>query len=120
MAELRFLNNTVSRRLYQDSEKWQQAIVQAGERDNAEELARSGPNDIERFKKKNEAHIDALYERLQQKNKEHRVLLAESYMKILEHLSAHHNRQRGALVQACTLLTAPFDPENDGKRRSEA
>jgi len=120
MAEIRLLNNTVSRRLYQDAEKWQQAIVDAGERDVAEELARSGPKDIERFKKKNRAHIDALYKRLQQKNEDHMVLLAETFMKILEDLSNHHNCQRDALVQACTLLIAPFDPENDDKRRREA
>jgi len=120
MAEIRLLNNAVSRRLYQDAEKWQQAIVAAGERDVAEELARSGPKDIKRFKEKNRAHIDALYKRLQQKNEDHMVLLAETFMKILEDLSNHHNCQRDALVQACTLLTAPFDPENDDKRRSEA
>jgi len=118
VAETRLLNSAVSHRLDFDAEKWTQAIVEAGERDIAAEVAQEGPKNIERFKKHNKANIDALCKRAQSANEKQKLALAETFMMVLDTLSAHSNAQRDAIVQACALVTKPFDPEHDSERRN--
>ncbi|GAB7342473.1 hypothetical protein MBLNU457_g0673t2 [Dothideomycetes sp. NU457] len=118
IAETRLLNSAVSHRLDFDADKWTQALVEAGERDVAAEMAQEGRTNIERFRKKNAASIDVLVKRTQSANEKQKLALAETFMKLLDALSAHSNAQRDAVVQACALITKAFDPENDAVRRN--
>lgn len=118
IAETRLLNSAVSHRLNFDAEKFSQALFEAGERDVAAETAQEGRTNIERFKKKNAASIDILVKKAKAANEKQKMALAETFMKLLDALSAHSNAQRDAIVQACALITKPFDPEQDVVRRN--
>lgn len=118
VAETRLLNSAVSHRLDFDAEKWTQALVEAGNRDVSAEIEKEGRTNIERFKKKNSASIDVLVKRAQSANEKQKLALAETFMKLLDALSAHSNAQRDAIVQACALITKSLDAENDVVRRN--